>query len=270
MSYLDPSRFTISAFAYSSYGGSFFVSNIVSYGRNTTSLFSLSSGTLGGAMEAAVCKKRAVALSYAFFSRNHDPEIIAAASGVSVRVIEHLWSHWNEAVDLYSVNVPLIEGVEAKKVLYTHALQNYWQSGSSFTEIEASGDEDEDPAEKEAEIRDQEVQQEGGESQEKRTRHKHRHFKWSPNFTDVYQSVEVSEPGNDGWAIKEGFTRCVHAHFSRIMKLKVRKQCHPIKGKFHACPGTFRRIEAVSKSSPKNQRHNTYWRGNCISKAYIG
>src|SRR5205085_2486730 len=50
------------------------------YGRNTTAVFALSSGTLGGALEAAVCKRRAVALSYAFFSRNHDGEIIAAAS----------------------------------------------------------------------------------------------------------------------------------------------------------------------------------------------
>lgn len=191
------------------------------YGRNTTSLFSLSSGTIGGAMEAAVCKKRAVALSYAFFSRNHDPQIIAGASRISVKVIEHLWSHWNEAVDLYSVNVPLVEGVEANKVLYTYALQNYWQSGSSFTEIEATGDEDEDPAEKEAEIRDQEVQQEGDQVQEKKTRHKHRHFKWSPKFTDVYHSVETSEPGNDGWAVKEGFVSVtpLKANFMHVQGL---------------------------------------------------
>ncbi|KAL8841229.1 MAG: hypothetical protein Q9170_001018 [Blastenia crenularia] len=177
------------------------------YGRNTTSLFSLSSGTVGGAMEAAVCKKRAVALSYAFFSRNHDPEIIAGASRLSVKLIEHLTSNWGEGADLYSVNVPLIEGVEAHKVLYTYALPNYWQSGSSFTEIEASGEDDEDPEENEAEIREQESKDSKEGTKEWKMRHKHRHFKWSPNFADVYQSVEASEPGNDGWAVKEGIVR---------------------------------------------------------------
>ncbi|KAL8638151.1 MAG: hypothetical protein Q9228_004666 [Teloschistes exilis] len=182
------------------------------YGRNTTSLFSLSSGTIGGAMEAAICRKRAVALSYAFFSRNHDPEIIAGASRISVKLIEHLNSKWDEGVDLYSVNVPLVEGVEGKKISYTYALQNYWKSGSSFTEVEAE-DED-DPGEKEAEIREQEelgnekAKEEAGgagaEIEKKHARHKHRHFTWTPNFSDVHQSVETSEPGNDGWAVKEG------------------------------------------------------------------
>ena len=186
------------------------------YGRNTTSLFSLSSGTIGGAMEAAVCRVPAIALSYAFFSRNHDPEIIAGASRTSVKVIEHLMSNWDEGVDLYSVNVPLIDGVEGKKVMYTYALQNYWQSGSSFTEIEATGDEDEDPEEKEAEIRGQEVQQDAGELSQKGSRHKHKHFKWTPHFTDVYQSVEASEPGNDGWAVKEGLIRYVRCISSSL------------------------------------------------------
>ena len=35
----------------------------------------------------------------------------------------------------------------------------------------------------------------------------HKHFKWAPRFTDVYKSVEQAPPGNDGWAVKEGFTR---------------------------------------------------------------
>lgn len=126
---------------------------------------------------------------------------------MSVKLIEHLMNNWDEGVDLYSVNVPLIEGVESKRVMYTYALQNYWKSGSSFTEIEASGEEGEDAEEKEAEIREQEAQREGGETRERKTRHKHRHFKWTPNFADVYHSVETSEPGNDGWAVKEGLVR---------------------------------------------------------------
>lgn len=179
------------------------------YGRNTTSVFSLSSGTIGGAMEAAVCRKRAIALSYAFFSRNHDPDIIAAASRMSVKLVEHLMNHWDEGVDLYSVNVPLIAGVEGKKAIYTYALQNYWQTGSSFTEIEAKDEEDADPEEKEMAIREQEGKRDGGDGNEKKRGHQHRHFTWTPNFSDVYHSVETSEPGNDGWAVKEGLVRYV-------------------------------------------------------------
>ncbi|CZR60984.1 related to pig tubulin-tyrosine ligase [Phialocephala subalpina] len=175
------------------------------YGRNSTAVFSLSSGTLGGALEAAVCKRKAIALSYAFFSRNHDPEIIAGASKLSVRLIDYLWKNWGEGVDLYTVNVPLVENVEERKVLWTNMLQNYWGDGSCFQEVE---DEEGDADEEEQKIREREGQGDvnGGGDGEKVTRHKHKHFKWAPRFTDVYKSVEEAGPGNDGWAVKEGYT----------------------------------------------------------------
>ncbi|KAI1633492.1 survival protein sure-like phosphatase/nucleotidase [Biscogniauxia mediterranea] len=197
------------------------------YGRNTTAVFALSSGTLGGALEAAVCRKKSVALSYAFFTRNHDPSIIGAASRHSVRVIERLYAQWpsDNSVDLYSVNVPLVEGVETRKTLYTAMLQNYWgnaeDGGACFEEVEGSvGDEDEE----EERIREDEeaTATPAGEGDlsngtakaaaDKKKREKdnaylrHRHFKWAPRFADVYKSVEDAAPGNDGWAVKEGFT----------------------------------------------------------------
>ncbi|KAL8685979.1 MAG: hypothetical protein Q9224_005596, partial [Gallowayella concinna] len=210
------------------------------YGRNITSVFSLSSGTIGGAMEAAVCKKRAIALSYAFFSRNHDPDIIAAASRKSVKLVEHLMSHWDDGVDLYSVNVPLIEGVEDKKVIYTYLLQNSWETGSSFTETEAK-DEDEDPSEKEIEIRAQEGQSKGGEGVGKKKGHKHRHFTWAPNFSDVFRSVDASEPGNDGWAVKEGLVSVtpLKASFMQVPglqgELKLSSENLAQQPQFYAC-----------------------------------
>ena len=172
------------------------------YGRNSTSLFSLSSGTIGGALEAAVCQKKAIALSFAFYSREHDPEVIASACRQSVKLIEHLYNNWGSDVDFYSCNVPLVAGIENNKVMYTHTLQNYWTSGSSFEEIEAEDDEDPETREK--------VIRETGEcaaSNEKPTRHKHRHFKWAPKFADIQKSIDASPPGNDGWAIHQGFTR---------------------------------------------------------------
>ncbi|KAI9842259.1 MAG: hypothetical protein M1838_003199, partial [Thelocarpon superellum] len=173
------------------------------YGRNTTAVFGLSSGTLGGALEAAVCGKKAIALSYAFFSRNHDPDIIAGASRLSVKVIEYLSAHFGPDVDVYSVNVPLVPEVEHHKILYTQMLQNYWSTGSSFQEVDPVQDRP-DAEKHEREIREEKVP-EGGAPRE--TAHvTHKHFKWAPNFSDVYQSVETSAPGNDGWAVKNGYT----------------------------------------------------------------
>ncbi|KAI8631312.1 sure-like protein [Xylariaceae sp. FL1651] len=195
------------------------------FGRNSTALFALSSGTLGAALEAAVCRRRAIALSWAHFKGRQnpkDPEIIAAATTHSVRVVEALYAQWpvDGSVDLYTVNVALLPGLQHQKTLFTPMLQNYWgDGGTCFTEVEGSvGDQDEE----EESIRAGEVDEEnesksaatngekttdkGGEDEEENNGLIHRHFKWRPRFEDVYQSVEDAPPGNDGWAVKEGHT----------------------------------------------------------------
>jgi len=190
------------------------------YGRNSTAVFSLSSGTIGGAMEAAVCGVRAIALSYAFFDRNHDAGIITGASKLAVKLIEHLYANWDANTHLYSVNVPLVENVGNNKILYTDMLQNKWRS-SCFEVIEVPSDECLDPDEVEANMRKAE-EKEGrrelaghGEipgsgadtpSGKPHIRYPHKHFLWKPKFEDVYRSVEESEPGNDGWAVAHGYT----------------------------------------------------------------
>jgi len=222
------------------------------FGRNSTAVFSLSSGTLGGALEAAVCKRRAIALSYAFFSKERpglpdtarDPEIIATASKLSVQLIDHLYKNWGSDVDLYSINVPLVEGVDSRKIMWTNMLQNYWSHGSCFKEVE---DEDGTADEEEERIRERE----GAPSdtpEENVTRHKHKHFKWAPRFVDVYKSVEEAGPGNDGWAVKEHYTRSDLSSYVNKNQTK-KKQCDSIKSEFHACSGANRRrAEVVSVS----------------------
>ncbi|KAL4906108.1 hypothetical protein BDW74DRAFT_151291 [Aspergillus multicolor] len=181
------------------------------YGRNTTTLFAMSSGTIGAAMEGAACGKRSIALSYAFSSRNHDPIIIAEASRHSVRVIEHLAKNWDEGVDLYSVNVPLEPGVGESKVMYTEMLDNRWSSGSCFDAVDAEVPV-ENPDKREQILRDQEEKLEEdptvnvNATSGRKSRIPHKHFVWAPKFTDVYRSVEESAPGNDGWTVKEGMT----------------------------------------------------------------
>lgn len=183
------------------------------YGRNTTALFALSSGTIGAAMEGAVCGKRSIALSYAFSSRNHDPVVIAEASRHSVKLIEYLVNNWVDGVDLYSINVPLEPGVSQCKTVYTEMLDNRWSSGSCFTAVDPLVV-DQDPNTQERKLREQ------GEKTGvapavpnpvpgKRSNLQHKHFQWSPNFGDVFRSVEESKPGNDGRAVREGMTRFV-------------------------------------------------------------
>ena len=185
-------------------------------------------------MEAAVCEKKAIALSFAFYSRDHDPQIIAAASRIAVKLIEHLYHNWNPETDLYSINVPLIPGVETHKIVYTYALQNYWTSGSSFDETSATeGDQD-------AESHEQEIRQIGeavnGDSKVQGTRHEHRHFKWAPKFGDIQESIEAAPPGNDGWAIAQGFTRLVFIALLSILCLIDIRSVTPLKANFMHTP----------------------------------
>jgi tubulin---tyrosine ligase len=184
------------------------------YGRNTTAVFALSSGTLGGALEAAVSNKKAIALSFAFFTRNHDPLIIEAACRHSVKVVDALYKQWptDSSVDLYSVNIPLVEGVETRKTLWTNMLQNYWRDGSCFDAVEGVVTDGDEAEEKIREGPGGEIAaaEDGTEpSVSVKPGHKHKHFKWAPKFADVYKSVEEAPPGNDGWAVKEGYTRYV-------------------------------------------------------------
>jgi tubulin--tyrosine ligase len=191
------------------------------FGRNTTAVFALSSGTLGGALEGAVCNVRSIALSYAFFNRNHDPVIVQGATSAAVKTVEGLVANWDQnekkagqKIQLFSVNVPLKEGVKDAKAVWTRMLLNTWSSGSCFTEIE---EEEWGPEEEEEQIRRKESaaeQSEGGvkkvaEKESTHVRYQHRHFKWSPRFADVYKSVEDAPPGNDGWAVEKGYIRYV-------------------------------------------------------------
>lgn len=170
------------------------------YGRNTTAVFALSSGTIGGALEGAMNGKKSIALSYAFDSREHDPEIISAASQLSAKLIEKLVKEWPEDVHLYSINVPLKKGVENAKILYTEMLQNQWVSGSSFEELPEEED-NADPNAQEQAIRER--GEANGDAGRQVPRRSHRKFKWSPNFADVRKAV-IDAGRGDGWELLQG------------------------------------------------------------------
>lgn len=171
------------------------------YGRNTTAVFALSSGTLGAAMEGASMGRKSIALSYAFDSRDHDPEIIAAASRVSTKLIEKFVNEWPEDVHIYSINVPLRKGVENQLITYTHMIQNTWTSGSSFTVLK-DGVDDKDPNIEELKIRSNDMSADAA-TGELPTYRDHVTFKWSPNFADV-KNASLAAGKGDGWHVIQG------------------------------------------------------------------
>lgn len=108
------------------------------FGRNATTIYNLSSGTVGGALEAALCQKKAIALSFASKDQQ-SPAVIAAAARHSVKLIEALYDNWGTDVELYNVNVPMIPDVEEHDILYTQALRSSWSSGSLYQELSMNG-----------------------------------------------------------------------------------------------------------------------------------
>lgn len=111
------------------------------HGRNASTLYALSSGTVGGALEGALAGVRSVALSFA--SKDPQPrDIVDAACKTAVRVIEALAAGfsvhsrgriptWDDGVELYSVNVPMIPTVETAPVVATTPSRVLWSTSSS-------------------------------------------------------------------------------------------------------------------------------------------
>ncbi|RMZ76646.1 hypothetical protein DV738_g4864, partial [Chaetothyriales sp. CBS 135597] len=172
------------------------------YGRNTTAVFALSSGTLGAAMEGAIHGKRSIALSYAFDSREHDLEIIKEASELSVRLVEKLVREWPQDVHVYSVNVPLRKGVTSTKIVYAEMIQNQWISGSTYDEMPEDDATKADPGKEEHNIRESEELNHDTPAKKGGVRN-HVTYKWAPKFADVRNSVEKSGKG-DGWEVLQG------------------------------------------------------------------
>lgn len=194
------------------------------FGRNSTALYIMSSGTVGASMEAALCGVRAIGLSYAYETREHDFAAIDAASRLSVRLLAHLYNNWGAGagageVQLYSVNVPLaVPLTDRTRVMYTHILQNQW--GPVFEPWEAYESRD---STNETHIGVPVPGQEGDETNGTARRDKRlTQFRWNPDYQAVRRSVKSSEPGNDGWAVDQGFVS--------VTPLRACFHCVPVEG----------------------------------------
>lgn len=158
------------------------------YGHNLTSVYNLASGTVGGALEGALCGKKAVSLSFAFGNHMvpgvdgvHDPALITSASRVSIRLVEQLVQQWHANVDVYHINVPSFHVKEPPRVVWTTAVRSSLSQPSIFQPhgepVKLNSSNDPTVA----------LQP----------------FMWAPRFTDVARSLEDSPQGTDAWALKQ-------------------------------------------------------------------
>ncbi|KAK6464095.1 tubulin-tyrosine ligase family-domain-containing protein [Scheffersomyces coipomensis] len=103
------------------------------FGKNSSNLYILTSGTVGAAMEASTHGIKSIALSYSFNSLDHDFKILKEAAKISVKLIEKLYQKLilnHDTIDIFSVNVPLIPSLKlgTTKIQYAPILQNSWHS----------------------------------------------------------------------------------------------------------------------------------------------
>lgn len=159
-------------------------------GRNTSSAYITSSGTVGAAMNAVITNQvPAIALSWAYFDGAAvvSDALFRDASERSVELIQWLYSHWDPRVELYSINVPLKEGLRSARTLYTSIFPTQWCSVYSGVRVVpvggAVGADGEAPAQDSVALE----------------------FQWSPNFAKAREAA-LSASGElyDGKVIEEG------------------------------------------------------------------
>ncbi|RDW93528.1 5'/3'-nucleotidase SurE [Aspergillus mulundensis] len=200
------------------------------HGRNASTIYNLSSGTVGGALEAATCGKRGIAVS--FGSKDAQPgDIIEAAARLAVRIVHHLLENWDERVELYNLNIPMRLDVETRPVLYTRTLPYYWSQGCLYAEVDADAaaaaavggkkaltngvnghghglTNGEAEKEKETDIA---TLSNGAQDQTNGTKPsstlKSRDFKWSAQLTDMKKALQESPEGTDAHTVLNGSTR---------------------------------------------------------------
>lgn len=201
------------------------------FGRNSTALYIMSSGTVGAAMEGALCGVKSIGLSFAYDDRKHVPSHITEASRLSVKLIKYLYENWDDEAQLYSINVPLNAQLsDETRIFYTHILENTWGANfepwSDYEKRQAANSAIGTPESLDLEDELAAVATVGAQ----RSHQPHAHgegpknvlptvelnaqgltrnkaltqFKWSPDFEAVRNSVKGSAEGNDGLVVDQG------------------------------------------------------------------
>ncbi|KAJ3894945.1 survival protein sure-like phosphatase/nucleotidase [Lentinula edodes] len=178
-------------------------------GRNSSSAFALSSGTVGAAMSSSLSRIRSIAISYGTVTHPTPTTYFEPAHILGANIIEHLWHTWgsdefglkNNEVDLYNVNIPLIE-----PILNNEGLKIYWTTmwrtsyGRLFKPI--SGD---SPQSAKVNPAGPDTSTSPVEQIQSPTPTDSLVFKWSPAMEGLIRPDHSSlVVGSDGWALHHG------------------------------------------------------------------
>ena len=169
-----------------------------------TAAFVLSSGTIGAAMSSSLCRIRSIALSYGTVEHTVPRTYFAPAHVHACRVIQLLWNSWGTdngglrkgEVDLYNVNIPMIEALLNEgglKVVWTTIWRNSY--GKLFRQKHQLQDakDEVDPGGPDAHIGGSDPAQ-----AEKLI------FKFGPDLSDIINPPTVPI-GTDAWALSRGW-----------------------------------------------------------------
>jgi len=159
-------------------------------------------------MSSSLSKIRSIAISYGTMVHPTPQAYFEPAHSLGCRIINYLWNNWGEdecglrdgEVDLYSVNIPLIEqilGVDGLKVCWTRLWRNSY--GRLFKNVSGSIDHPTvavgpDPISGQTQASGSEEAVIGGLL-----------FKWSPEMKGLISPSLDSLPlGSDAWALHQG------------------------------------------------------------------
>ncbi|CAO3631826.1 unnamed protein product [Cunninghamella blakesleeana] len=158
------------------------------FGRNSSTIYTLSSGTIGASIEATLCGKKSIALSFPFYSRDFTSNQIQNACSMATDVIEQLYKKDNWPKNgLFNVNVPLVDGPCPIHLTNFHSTHY----GSLFRPIHSDSSTSSSSIPIEQQVR---LESEGGNDQQRTI------FKFSPDFRSLSQPMNVLS-GSDAYAI---------------------------------------------------------------------
>ncbi|EJD03904.1 sure-like protein [Fomitiporia mediterranea MF3/22] len=206
-------------------------------GRNSSSAFALSSGTIGAALSASLSRCRAIALSYGTVQNPVPPQLFDPAHKLAIKIIQSLLRNWgkdkdglrNGQVDLYNVNIPMVNDLlngEGLPVLWTKIWRNaYGRLFKPFTleptgteavpaggpDAQLSSSNKGDPADRyRSEAPQTDAFPQAKSLSSKRTPGEISHapelvFKFAPDMSGLIGPRIAAPVGSDAWALERGY-----------------------------------------------------------------
>lgn len=166
------------------------------YGRNSSSIAALSSGTIAATLEGAGAGVKGIAVSYAFWNKECKEEWVQAATRITVKLAQHLYDHWDPDVDLYTINIPLCQELVEGKCQVLKTTIHQAQHSCLFQPTNARTMDEREL--RSAQSKGESTRVEAGSESGPKT------YEFRPRFEDLSQTID-SEEGrlSDTWAIAQ-------------------------------------------------------------------